>query len=303
MRFSGLPVLALAGSLLVAACGGSSPFIQFTEDVVIEPEPDVVTTIPQALAGNVAMFAFDPDTGTVVIELDGIDASAVSATYVRTPALDIGNYEAYTFQERAETRHFTMLGAESADGSVLAGVVADGGQFNRYFGGGHYERTGTYVTQTSGQVTYAGNYAAVTNVNGDGSQLISDSLDADVQPSQAGRISGNITLIAEFSSNLINGRISDRVLNPGEPGEETGLADVVLVEGAIATDGTFEGGAETTDQVDIGVFGGIFGTNADSVAGVVRLTEWDIVRDGEEEYGVFVLEACDGSGSDDPECP
>ena len=311
MQLKALPILTLSGSLFLAACGGSSPFIEprevESEDEPVAPDPTVTTAIPASLAGNVASFTFVPESGgtpgTVTIELDALDSSSVTATYVRNAALDIGKYQAYTFQERAETRHYTTLGAESEDGSVLAGVVADGGQFNRYFGGGHYERTGTYTHPTTGQVTYAGDYAAVTNENGDGTQLISTTLDPSVQPSQAGRISGTITIIAEFSSNRVNGEIYNRVLNPGEAGEETGLANVVLVDGTIATDGSFEGDAETIDQVDIGNYGGIFGTNADSVAGVVRLTEWDTARNGEEEYGAFVLEACDGSGTDDPACP
>ena len=118
-----------------------------------------------------------------------------------------------------------------------------------------------------------------------------------MRPRQPARVTGDIFLNANFSDNLVNGSIYNRVLT------EAGLSleDVILVPTEIATNGTFTGTAEAprgSDEGVAGTYGGIFGgTSASSVAGLVHLTEFSSAIENEQEHGVFVLTQCGMPGS------
>ena len=88
------------------------------------------------------------------------------------------------------------------------------------------------------------------------------------------------------------------------------LPDLALIATDIATDGSFTGVIEYDGVVgnSIGEYAGIFGgPGAEGVAGGIRLTEFDgpgnpLGLDGEEEYGVFVLDQCGTPAATAPEC-
>lgn len=257
--------------------------------------------IPVSLARNVTAAAYDADAQTLQLQLSGLDTTPITATYSRAEKLDVPGYQAYKVQEDALDRMFIALAAESQDGSVRAVTAADGGQFNRYFGGGYYERDGGFDRPTigtgpaAGQVSYAGDYAGVTNIGAPGNPdviPVPPGTDPSLIPDQPARVSGDIFLNVNFAENLVNGSIYNRVIVDGN----FQLQDVVLLPSDIAADGTFLGTAEgripNEDEI-AGNYGGVFGgTDAAAVAGVVSLTKFDDDVEDEVEHGVFVLTQC-----------
>ena len=300
----------------LAACGDGNPFDTPAGGGAPGEIPDGSTNgIPEALAGNLQSASYNPAAGTLQLELTSLDAGPRVASYVRTPGLDIGNYQAFTFQDDPLDRHFTALVAESTDptNSVQAGAVSDGGQFNRFFSGAFYQRTGAYdppggVANPSGLVSYAGNYAGVTNLDAPGGPNLlppPGGASASVLPAQSARTAGQIFLNVDFADDSVNGNVSGRTLVD----TATALPTIVLVEGNIAADGTFLGNVEYDGDPtrSIGSFGGVFGgTDAAAVGGVISLDQFfddaGIANNAERERGVFVLIQC-GQPGDDPACP
>lgn len=298
------PLLSLALLGFLAACGGSNPFTPIGgED---DPGDDGGTgggggtspVVPEALSSNVNDV--DYDGATLRIDMDGLDSTPDMVTFERYAKLDVPGYEAFIMQEDALDRMFVALAAESQDGATRAVAVADGGQFQRYFGGGYYERDGAFdrpdigTGPGAGQVSYAGNYAGVTNVNAPGADLIAPDpgTDPSLLPDQPARVTGDIFLNVNFSDNQVNGSIYNRVIVD----RSFTLDDVILLPTTIATDGTFAGTVEgpAPDEGDVtGNYGGIFGgTESSSVAGVVYLTAFEADFENEQEHGVFVLTQC-----------
>jgi hypothetical protein len=290
---------ALWALILLAGCGGNPIDNDGTGGGGGGGGTDV--PIPESLSRNVTGAAYDADAETLELQISGLDTTPIVATYERIPKLDLPGYQAFKVQEDALDRMFIALAAESQDGSVRAVTAADGGQFNRYFGGGYYERDGSFDRPTigtgpqAGQVSYAGDYAGVTNVGAPGNPdviPVPGGTDPSLIPEQPSRVSGDIFLNVNFADNLVNGSIYNRVLVDGK----FQLADVVLLPTDITEDGTFEGTAEgpIPDEDEVaGTFGGVFGgTDSASVAGVVSLTEFESDAEEEQEHGVFVLTQC-----------
>ncbi|MBW0157705.1 hypothetical protein [Sedimentimonas flavescens] len=253
--------------------------------------------IPSDLLVNLESVVYDPSGETLQVEIAGLDSTPALVPYVRDPDLDVAGFQAYRIQEDALDRLFIALAKTSTDGSVSAVTVADGGQFNRYFAGGIYARSGDY-DPPSGQVSYAGRYAGLTNIKADPSlttnKLIDPAGSASVNwPDQPSRVEGKVFLDANFSKNLVNGAVYDRWLIDAID-TPIALDDVILVSTSIASDGTFAGTAEDdTDQKAIGSYGGVFGgVGANSVAGAVHLEDHIEIWEKEQEHGVFVLEQC-----------
>lgn len=299
--FAGICLFALT------ACGsGTDP-----DAGDADADPDAVpNSIPETLRENLHEATYNASAQTLTLNMSSLDAGQVTAVYNRNRGLDVGTYEAYTLQDDPLDRHFTALVAQSTDPdqSVRAGAVADGGQFNRYFPGGFYERDGDFTppSEAAGLVSYAGVYAAVTNVNAPGADLLpipGPAIDPSRQPRQSARIEGHIFLNAEFGDNTVNGNITNRVLMD----YGTALPNVVLLPTEIDANGEFLGTTEYADRTVNGEYGGIFGgTDASAVGGVVALTSFDgpgnpLGFEDEEERGVFVLIQC-GLPGEDPIC-
>lgn len=284
------------------------------------------TTTPENIEATVASFSFAEDMSTVSVRITGLDTSPVNAVYARndrlTEVMGLDDYVAYSVQEDALDRFFLALGGMSADGSVSAVAVGDGGQFNQAFQDGQYARTGAFdppdfeSDPASGQVTYVGNYAAVTNLGSRAGldlkpvgTLPADYTELDL-PGQPAQITGVIFLNANFADSLVNGEILNRTLidirdaDPVFPSGRTSLEKVVLTEGAIDALGEFSGGAEFADESSAGTFAGIFGgEDAAYAAGNTQLS-WHLSapfgEDGEydiEEVGMFVLTQCGKAGA------
>jgi hypothetical protein len=265
------------------------------------------TGIPVEFSKFLSEASYDAATGALTLQLTGFDDGDLDAVFAAVPGLDTAGYLAFTFQDDPLDRHYTALVQESADGSVWAVVVADGGQFNRYFSGSFYERDGDFNTPAvvTGQVAYAGTYAAVSNVDGPGTDLalVDPAVDDSLLPHQAGRIDGKVFLNANFTETLVNGSVFDRVLHTdsgaGVP-VDLPLPSLALIVSDIDESGEFVGDVEFIggDQT-IGSYGGIFSGDAGAVAGVVSLTDIDdnlYSMDQDEELGLFVLVQCGQAG-------
>lgn len=292
-------VTVLLLSTLLAGCDGN-PFGTVGSGTTPGTGGGTSTsTIPGSLSVNVKAVAYD---GTnLAMQIEGLDSTPTVVPFTRYGALDVPGYKAYKVQEDALDRMFVALAAESQDGATRAVAVADGGQFQRYYGGGYYERDGAFDRPSigtgpgAGQVSYAGNYAGVTNVgvpgNPDALPVLPGTNPA-VIPDQPARVTGDIFMNVNFEDNLVNGTIYNRVIT------DIGFAldDVVLIPTGISDTGTFEGTVEgeAPNEGDVtGTYGGIFGgTNSSSVAGIVHLTAFEGSFDNEQEHGVFVLTEC-----------
>jgi len=278
----------------------------------IAPTP-TLSSMPETLTKNLSAVNYNAAGNSITLRLSGLDGGAVDLTYVRKPSLDVGNYQAYTMQDDPLDRHYTVLARESNDGRISAGVTLDGGQFNRYFGGGFYERDGSFdqPPAANGQVAYGGDYAGLTNLDTDpgaaGYDLaaVPAGTDPAIMPAQAARVSGRILLDVNFNEGLMNGAIYSRAFVDDAT---IVLPDLALLSTSIAEDGSFFGDIEFRGSLDndIGDYGGMFaGVNSSSVGGVLVLSDVDnniYGWTGDAEVGVFVLTQCGQPGEDATIC-
>ncbi|MDO9524345.1 MAG: thymidylate synthase [Gemmobacter sp.] len=314
----------LASLLVVtsmAACGGN-PFVAPDDGDGTEPPPVDTTTVvvPAVLKNSVNAINYNAADDAFEISLAGLDTTPVTAVWLRNTALESGltGFRAYSVQEDPLDRMFVGLARESDDGTTRAAMGGDGGQFNRYFSGAVYDRDGGFTPPTgtgapgSGQVSYAGDYAGLLNTGvapGPDQLPIPPGTDPDLEPRQPFRVSGEVFINANFSENLVNGAVYNRVIVDNG----FNLDNVILIPSDIAPNGTFQGEARRSRRVDlaepvVGDYGGVFGgTNAGNLAGILSLTkvyegtnglptDGDAI-DGLEERGIFVLRQCGLSGA------
>lgn len=308
-----LPLVAL---LALAACEGNSPNPvnggQRPDDPTNPDGPDTTPVgIPEELAQNVTGIGYDagdpndPNDDVLTVEGVGNDDSPFTAVYARNQALDVEGYSAFVAQNDRLDRIFVAVAADSPNGEVRAGSVADGGQFNRFLRGNFYERTGPYtrpaVTDGNGLVSYAGHYAGVTNLSDldQDQRLPVDPNDPpEVQPQQPRQTTGKVFVNVDFSDNKVNGSIYDRQFTDGKQ-----LASVTLIESDLDDNGEFAGTVEFSGRPDIGGqgnYGGILGgENASAVAGVIVLDNLFVPDENDpedtqfdNEVGTFVLPRC-----------
>lgn len=276
-----------AALLALAACDGN-PFVEDGGGGGGGGGRPVPPEVPAVLKQNLDAAVYDPATQTLRIRLASLDASPLTATYTRTPALDVAGYEAYVVQETTLQRKFVALFKASERGTVQAGVVADGGQFNRYFGGGTYSRMDLFTMPDSGLASYVGSYAGVITLNNPD------------DPAAPMRTEGTIVINADFTDMSVNGGVIDRSIV--ETGEE--LASLALVVTDITANGDFQGNVEFLGDPNrtIGTYGGLFGgVGASDLAGVLVIRP---IADEDQifEHGVFVLPKC-GTPGDSALCP
>lgn len=319
-----IALVACSGPALVKSASSSSGSVDDAQQGGTEtPTPTPATiTVPATLAVNMSSFTYDPDNETLQVAIEGLDSTstgdAALVTYTRNPTLDTGVYQAYSVQEDALDRIFVALAATSEDGSVTGVTAGDGGQFSKYFAGGLYARKGDFTPPTvgdgpgKGQVSYAGDYAAVTNIpvqrispTSIGAAVDSSTPEA-LMPYQPMRVAGKTFLNVNFQDNSVNGSIYDRNMIDTMDGVPVRLETVYLTPADIASDGTFSGGTARRDSAGTGAYGGIFGgTDANSVAGLVHLEASQVYLagsnpdtasgtqiDNAQEHGVFVLTQC-----------
>jgi hypothetical protein len=292
--------LGVAAATFLSACSGGNPWLDDGGDGGDGTTP----TIPAELLGDLESFTYDPVAKTLVVRGISLDNTPIDAVYTRKPGLDVPGYEAYTTQAGALKRHATAY-VQERDGARAA-VIVTGGLFGQYFGGGSYSRTGAFdppaVTEPNKLVEYAGDYVGLLNIAGDDGDLlqVAPGTDDDVRPDQAAEVTGSVQLIADFASNVVEGRVYDRII-VDQPTIDLSGQNIDLASTEILADGTFTGDA-TQIKVDKGGYGGVFGgTDASAVAGTLFVEgHIDGISDI-EEYGLFVLSQC-GTANADPIC-
>ncbi|MEX0282529.1 MAG: thymidylate synthase [Arenibacterium sp.] len=288
--------IGVAAAFAVSACSGGNPFTE-------ETDTENGGLVPEIIAGDLEGITYDPVAQTLVVRGVSLDDTPFESVYRRRPSLDRGGYEAYTAQDSSLDQHSTAY-VRDINGTRAA-VVVTGGQFENYFGGATYGRSGGFdpvdVTSTSGQVSYAGNYIGLTNLPGDGGDLlpVAPGTPTEIRPGQAGEVTGRVLVNADFADNVVQGGVFQRVYvdNPG-----TNLEDLAFEPSAIdPATGSFTGNV-TINLQERGTYGGIFGgTNAEAVAGALFVEDHIDGIDDEEEYGIFVLTQC-GTPGEDPLC-
>lgn len=240
--------------------------------------------IPAVLSQNVDSATYNPAAQTLTVQLTSLDAAPLTASYTRNPLLDVAGYEAYETQFSGQQRHFIALFAQNPRANVIAGVVADGGQFVNYFGGGIYARVDVFSRPSSGLAVYNGSYVGVLNTG---------TFTGPLNPSAPFRTTGTARITADFNpGGSVTGGIT------GRSNVDTGgvLDDVFLDASAIDANGEFTGTVMFSDRTTIGTYGGLFaGLGATDVAGVMVFRpvsgNTDLI-----EHGAFVL-PCTPSGT------
>jgi len=270
---------------LLAACssttddetssGGSAPTI---------PSDSTVSV------GDVEGISYDGSTLRVRVPLDG---NAQLETYEADGELN--GYQRFTQSESNANRSFTALAGRSDDGSLVAAVVADGGQFNSFYGGASLEQN-NFSAPAGGLVSYQGNYVGLVNY---GRQTTAPGAPGVTTRSEATGITGSVFLTADFTDNKVEGAVYGRRIEGGDA-----LDDLVLVVGDVAADGTFSGGVQLNDETNTGAgsYGGAFGGNDAAFAGgVLSINSSAYGEDADQnikEFGIFVIGQCSGGNAE-----
>ncbi len=258
---------------------------------VVTPTPTDGAT---ASLGDVTTGRFEDGVLTVQVALDGEDAIQEYGTSVG----DVNGYSRFDQQETPLNRAFSAIaGTSSSENELVAVVTMDGGQFNRFFGGGVLNQN-AFSAPDSGFSYFQGDYAGFVNV---GSALPpGGGAPGAVTPSSVGEVTGSVYLIADFTDNATEGTIYGRQADVG--GGFVDLDDLVLINTSINADGTFAGAIELEDLTAAGDYSGAFGgDDATYVGGIVSLG--DSAYDGVfpedadtsnlREYGLFIIGQCD----------
>ncbi|MEM6324146.1 MAG: hypothetical protein AAF748_10700, partial [Pseudomonadota bacterium] len=282
-------------------------------------DPDGDTTadgVPLTVAVNLETIAFDPVADTLSVTIDSLDGTPVAVNYIRdeNPARPLPpGFRLYTLQEDPLDRLFAAVVAQSADGTATGAIVADGGQFNREFHGGYFDRTGGFDAPPvgpgpgQGQVSYAGSYVGLDDYSGIIPPLPAGA-DPALQMRGPGRVTGQVFINANFADMTLNGAVFNRQLIDitGSPM----IPNLVLVVTDIDEDGRFEGEVEQNRVVNgmgviepVGDYAGLFsGPNASSIAAALVIENFNPDLVDETETGLIVLTQCGRPGEDAALC-
>jgi hypothetical protein len=305
------PLLAV---LALAACGGNP--LQFGGPP--EPPPPVgepgeeapITgvTVPAIVAQHLRSAEYTPGAPTMKIDLRTLDGTPLAATYQRAAAFDVAGFDAYTVQETRSQRQFLALFKRGT--ATEAGVVADGGQFINYFGGGTFARLQPFTLpapvtplpsetnlnpQPTLLATYIGGYVGLLNTGVEVSNSV-------LSPRRSFRVQGDVAINADFNAEnmSLNGVIANRAVLPDPDTTASGnlpgpvaLQPVFFGVTQITSNGAFSGTIKyDPSSASIGNFAGVFGgSGASEIAGVTLIKATDFDPDA-REHGAFVASKC-----------
>lgn len=256
--------------------------------------------VPAAVSMNVeaaALQGWSSNVATIAVQMTAQDATDLSGNYGRNAALDVGDYEAYSYQTTTSNRMVVAL-VRKVDG-VAAISAVDAGQFANYHGGAQVWRADVFTRPSGGGVgaryDYSGTYAGLLNTGtptggGPGGTL---------NPTQSWRTTGRALITADFTEMRVSGGVDQRTVL------ETGgsLADIALWATAINADGTFTDSVRRADPsgwTSAGTYGGAFNGDADAVAAVMVFNPVSGAANL-YEHGMIVLPSCTAGGG--PACP
>lgn len=292
--------LSLAALLLLAACGGS-PWVA-TDDDDDDGTTDSTTAVPAAVKVNLRSMTYNPDNGgTLKVNLKGLQSSPAQVTFTRDSTRDVGGYRAFTYQETGLQRKYLALVRDNARGNLRVMAVADGGQFNRHFGGTTFARIDAFTRPNvssgteEGQFSYAGTYAGVF-VPGEPANT---TLPTSLQPNQPATVTGSALINANFANDQVNGGVTNRWVLDSSGNRVLRLENIAFPATEINAGGRFVGDVEFSGEPDasIGTVAGLFGgRGATDIAGTLVINPIS-GEDNIWEYGVFTLPRCDTAGA------
>lgn len=312
--------LSLAAVLALAACSGSSNN-PITSSATTAGEAPVEATdnaagVPVDIANNVTDVVYDDDADSLIISgLPFVGSptgdGTVGVELSRNTQLEAGvdGYQVYSRQDDRLQRIYVAVSAQSADGSVRATSVADGGRLGVFYSGNHYERyedlTRPENIDTNTVIDYAGTYAGVTNLDALGQPIrIPPNPDTDVGellPAQPRQTVADVHMKVDFTTNSVEGSIYNRQFVDGEALDSL---DLNGGGGNLDEGGEFNGTVTFVRQnaedseVSAGAYAGILGgEDAAGMAGVVELENvfrpTDVRAAGDQqEMGTFVIPRC-----------
>lgn len=256
--------------------------------------------VPESVSMHVeaaALQGWSSNDATIAVQMTAQDATDLSGNYGRNTALDVGEYEAYTYQTTTSNRMVVAL-VRKVDGIAAISAV-DAGQFANYHGGGQIWRADVFTAPAGGGVgaryDYSGTYAGLLNVGSNAPGGPGGTLN----PTQSWRTTGRALITADFTEMRVSGGVDQRTIL------ETGgsLPDIALWATSISADGTFTDSVHRLDPsgwTSAGTYAGGFNGNADAVAAVMVFNP---LSDAPNlyEHGVIVLPSCTAGGG--PACP
>lgn len=273
---------------ILSACSGGNPFLD--DDEPTDPDrPEFV--IPEVLSSDLDGIVYDPNAPVPTLIVSGVtfDGDPFTETYARNTSLDSGDYQAFTRQATPMDAHSTAYVRQI--GGTRGALVVTGGQFGYYNGGATYSRTGAFdrpgPTQDTGNVKYSGTYIGLLNAPDNGNDLLpTPGVDQELRPRQAGRVSGDVNIVADFNNNRVKGLVNNRTYIA----RNINMSDLEIAPTDINDDGTFAGEI-TQGQQSKGDYGGIFGgPESDAVAGTLFVKDHQAGFTDLEERGLFVLD-------------
>lgn len=294
--------LSLAALLLLAACGGN-PW-QETDgggDGDGDGGGNSSTAVPAAVKVNLRSMSYSPaDGGSLRVNLQGLQSSPEQVAFTRDAARDVAGYRAFTYQETGLQRKYLALVRDNARGNLRVMAVADGGQFNRHFGGTTFARIDAFTRPNvtsgteEGQFSYAGTYAGVF-VPG---EPASTTLPPSLQPNQPATVRGDALINANFANDQVNGGVTNRWVIDSSGNRVLRLESIAFPATEINAGGRFVGDVEFAgEDKAIGTVAGLFGgRGATDIAGTLVINPIE-GEDGIWEYGVFTLPRCDTAGA------
>lgn len=287
------PVIMLSIGLGASACGGSGT------QTITAPSPVVIPTVtPSSPGPTVPPAPGEPNTASISFgsletiskgepnPVDGVRyMTAFSAGGISYPlpsrrilgGTGSANIMYNNRNSGAYFHDFTEQGEDNLSAGV--GFLFDGTQL-----GGYATRSGENFTSPSGSATFEGTY------HGHIMEIVPLS------------VRGDVTLSADFDSNLIGGRISNRSETPNPFGSDNPQLfrnDLVLRDGVILSDGSFsstlrsDNGGLISLQGGVGSYTGIFDEDASQVIGAVQLSHFNSVRGDAislTESGIFIAD-------------
>ncbi len=282
---------------LLAACDDRS-----AEDTTTGGGGGVTPTVPtggEIAVGDVEAVSFDGETLLVRVALDG--DSVLEEYETAGPGDTVNGYQRFTQNVSSLNRSYTALAGEAGDGSLVAVVTADGGQFNRFFGGASVVQN-DLSAPAGGLVSYQGTYAGLNNA-GPAIPPAVPGAPPTAFSSDAATVTGQVFLNADFTDNKVEGAIYDREWdNDGTPTE---LDDLTLIVGDIAAGGTFSGSVEIgqgSEAAGAGTYSGAFGgTDAAFAGGVLDIDPAAYGEDADpnlKEFGIFIIGQCPGGNAE-----
>jgi hypothetical protein len=291
-RFNGVVLAAV----LLSACSGN-PFAPPGDDGGTPTTPTALipaNVTKDMVSANLAEWT----TGnpTLRLRMTAQDATALNADYLRDASLDVGPYQAYTYQSSTSNRKVVALVNGTAN--LKATIAVEAGQFADYHTGAQAWRADVYTLPASGvgaTFDYSGTYAGLLNIG----DMTAGGPGGSLNPTQSYRTTGRTLITADFTEMTVSGGVDQRKIVE----TDEALVDIALGKTGITATGTFAGDVyrgESEDWIKAGDYAGAFGgLNASEVA--VLLIFNPTSNSKLFEQGIILLPSCTSGGG--PACP